>query len=475
MTTNTMFALLVAGLTSASTAAVPKTAKSKARPTPSTTKGATKTNGATKASTRPAARRPRARAASRRGARGKIGPKVRFEIGVQFTRTADDDGGSASTLTRANAEAAIKRANAVWARRGGDIRFHVHPASNFDTLLRNTALNQDCDYQPGWSANTVSQATNGDLDGDGKDGKDSDVEVICGATAKLTRSAYGVARANRIVVISRGGNKRVQWNAAEDHWETVDDGAGASSPASYFIRMPPNFGGSTSLAHELGHYLPAGHPFSHRPKTIAQARKLMEDYAARHPGADPAGVFDRDRLREPPNFDTPPDPGSGLWHAAHGDECDPSATSLSIDVTVAGRTRAVVLAPDRKLVMSYFKNCDFDHYISPGQYARVRQSLHHGNRQALAGPTDNSCYATGWQPGDPVASEADLASLIRDVARCALLAGDRAPWEFGGKEIYVNPSEVAGRRGFRKRGGLGINGVRERAMVGEMVHAPMVE
>lgn len=468
MTPQTVLALLVAGLTSTSTAGAPKVGKTKTGPRPSAASNATRTSG------QPAARRPKARAARSRGARGKHSTKVRFEIGVQFTRTADDNGGSASTLTRTNAEAAIKRANEIWARRGGDVRFYVHPASNFDTLLRSTTLNQDCDYQPGWSASALAEATNGDLDGDGKVGKAGDLAVICGTTAKVARNAYGAARANRIVVFSRGGNKRVKWDGSAGHWVTYDSNGGAGNPVGFYVRMPRSFGGSTLLAHELGHYLPAGHPFSYQPKTIADARDLMEKYAAKYPGADPAAIFDPDSRRTPAVHDTPPDPSGTLWKAAHGDRCDLAATKLSIDVTVDGRTRTVVLAPDRNLVMSYFKGCNYDHYVSPDQYARVRQSLLHGNRQPLVAAHDR-CYAAGWQPGDPVTTEAGLTALMRKIARCTLLAGKRVPWQFDRQDIYVNPSQSAGRQGFSKRGGVGVNAARERALVNAMTRSPMVE
>lgn len=460
MALRTALAFIAAASISAPVVAAPTITKSKTAPVSTTT-----------AVTTPAAR-PRANAVSKRRKGRGVTAKHRFEIAVQFVRTANDDGSYPSPLTRSQAQAALNYANTVWARKGGDIRFYMHPASNFDSLIKMDELNRDCIYAPGWSPAKVGRTTTGDLDGDGVKGHAGDADVICGGITRLTRAAYGLARANRIVVLSRGDYRHVRWNRSAGRWETYNSSGGGANSIRPYIRVSTL--GGTLLAHEIGHYLNVGHTFGSQPKSLAEARAIMEVYAAKYPGANPASVFDPDaRAVDRPVLDTSPDPSAGFWEHLHADPCDPAATTASVDITVKGKTQSVVLAPDRDLIMSYFKSCDRPHYISPGQYEHVHKALLHGNRRPLI-YGKASCYDNGWQPGPAVGNETQFVARMRSIVDCIVLARDPAPWEVDGRDVYVNPAD-ANRIGFRQRGSIAVHGSRERALVHQLLRSPMLE
>ena len=447
--------IAAAALLATPAAAAPKTEKApskatKARPSATTVRkaGPVRRGKAVKVPTTPVTKVPR------------------YYVNVQFVRTADDDGALPSTLTKAKAEAALARLNEVWARNGGDIRFQLHPASNFDSLIRSTLLNQDCTFTAGWNAAKVEQQTDPDLD----------PETMCQKeTHKIARNAYGMARGNRVIVFSRGGREYLKFDGDVGHWIVKKATGGASSYAAHYIRMPPSFGGSTLLAHEMGHYMHAAHPFGHKPKTIADARALMEQWAKDHPGSDPAEIFDRDTRVEFSVHDTPPDPSSGLFKTVYGDACDPDKATITVrNVSVGSTTKTVVLAPDRRNVMSYFKGCPFDHYLSDDQWMRVHEALESGNRKELVTPRAATCYEPGFSPGPPVDTHAKLIALMRKIAACTLLQKEPMPWEIVERDIYVNPADKL-TRGVRKLGGIGVNVRKERAFVNKTIAAPMVE
>ena len=398
--------------------------------------------------------------------KGPLAKKPRYHVNVQFVRTADDDGSQASSLSKSGAEAALAKLNEVWARNGGDVRFHLHPASNFDSLIHSTLLNQDCTFKRGWSAAKVEQQTKPDLD----------PETMCGKERhKIARNAYGLARGNRVVVFSRGGREYLKFDAEAGHWIVKKATGGASSYAAYYIRMPPSFSGSTLLAHEMGHYMHAAHPFGHQPKTIDDARALMEGWVKDHPGSDPAEIFDRDTRVTFSVHDTPPDPSSGLFKTVHGNACDPAKATVTIPDVAVGRTKKnVVLAPDRRNIMSYFKGCDFDHYLSTGQWERVHEALETGNRKELVTPRAATCYEAGFTPGPPIDTPAKLAELLRKIVACTILQKEPMPWELVERDIYVNPADKR-TRGVRVIGGVGVNVSNERAFVDDVIAAPMTQ
>lgn len=430
---------------------------------PKKKKPAPTTSGAGSAPRRPGVR------VGNKPLRGGLGPAVklpRYRIAVQFVRTADDDGAAPSTLTKIKAQAALKKLNEVWARNGGDIRFHLHSDSNFNDVINSTLLNQDCTYTKGWDANKVVQQTDPSLD----------PASMCSKTEhNIARSAYGLARANRVVVFSRGGNEYVKYDKGKGHWKIALSSGGASSSNSYHIRMPRSFAGSTLLAHEMGHYMHAAHTFKSKPSDVQQARSKIEAWAASHPDADPMAVFDGDSRGSWPVYDTPPDAGTGIFKNTHGKICDVGKSTVVIpDVMIKGKKRSFVLAPDRANVMSYFKGCPFPHHLSTGQWIQIHAALKTGNRKALVAPDPGNCYDAARQPGPPIDTQAKLIDLMRNIAKCVILQKEPMPWETTARDIYVNP---VGRlpRTMRKIDGVGVNVGAERRLVKEIVATPMVQ
>lgn len=411
------------------------------------------------------------------------GPKVlvkkpKYVLKVQFVRTADDDGARPSTLTKTNALAAIDRANEVYRRNGGDVQFALHSASNFDHLIESTALNRDCILAPGQTDATIDANTKADLDGDGKNATDADRDMLCDYTTSTTaRTAYAIARADRIIVYSRGGNDGVKWSSTDGHWLAFHPTGGASSANGYYVRMPKSFGGSTLLAHEVGHYLHTAHTFGSAPTSIAQARQKMEAHAAAHPGDDPRNVFDGDRNVTFAVLDTPPDPRANLLIAVHGGNgCDPDPAKgrVTVPVKVNGVTKNYVLEPDRANVMSYFKGCaGFDHHQSKGQYEQIHLALEQGNRRGLVHGDPGSCYENGSSASGTADTPAELAALVRKISRCILLTKKPMPWEIVAGEIFTNPATR--RAGFVKRGGMAVHSVKEAKLLQEIVQAETQE
>lgn len=406
----------------------------------------------------------------------RVEPK--FHVAVQFVRTADDDGGRASTLTKANAQAAIDRMNTIWSRNGGDIKYYLHPGSNFQNVIESSLLNRDCQLKPGQTAESIAALMNPDLNGDGLNAQTSDIDVICDQTSTtIARTAFAIARANRVIVWSRGGNDRVKYNKKAGHWVLDHPLGGSSAAKGYYIIMPKTFSGSTLLAHEMGHYMHAAHTFKNNPKTISEARVRMEQWAKDHPGNAPQNVFDGDASATFAVYDTPPDPGIGLWAAVHDNVCDPAATNVKVPVTVNGLAQWVVLAPDRSNLMSYFTftSCDFRHHLSAGQFVEIHKALTVGNRKALVNHKKKSrCYANEWTPGPPVDSETKLAQFLSNVAACTLWYKEPMPWEIVmNEDVYINPSVAM--QGFTQRGPVAVHLARERALIKSLINVQMVD
>jgi hypothetical protein len=346
-------------------------------------------------------------------------------VAVQFVRVADDDAGRPSTLTHSQAMDALAATNEVWARNGGDVMFYLHPASNFDRIIRSTLLNRDCMLVPGLAAADVAKKTNPDLDGDGKKATRADGNTLCERETHATaRNAYGVVRADRIVVFSRGGNDKVEYDAKAGHWTFGQSGGGYTGVGtSFFVVMPASFGGTQLLAHELGHYLHLSHTFSKNPQSIEQAAAQMKAWAASHPGQDPRSVFDGDGLP-----DTPPDPRGSLFVAVHGTKCDPTKGSVVVEASTGGLALPYVLTPDRDLVMGYYFTCGFDSYVSDAQYDRVHAALGSGNRRSLV-IGDHTCYEPDATPRALPTTMTGLQQVLSGLARCKASTDHQAPWD----------------------------------------------
>lgn len=398
-------------------------------------------------------------------------PPARYTLKIQFVRTADDDGARPSVLTRDGAEAWVAEANRVFRRNGGDVEFVIHSASNFDDLVRSTALNRDCILAPGQTASTIAANTDPDIDRD----------TLCDSTTPgNARTAYGLERGDRIVVFSRGGNEALDW--VNGHWILDTVGGGQSWGTQSYVRMPGQYGSSTLLAHELGHYLHNPHTFNDNLEvvTVEQAKAEMEAWVAEHPGEHPSRVFDGDALRDDFDVnDTPADPrGSVLvdaYNEAHPrgpkkDKCHADVGSVTIAVRVGGQTRQVTLTPDRSNIMSYFKGCPFPHKFSKAQYANIHNALA-TNRKDLV-EDSGGCYSSG-SGGAIVTSEDGLRAVARKIAACMMLVKRPMPWEEVMGTIYSQPGDL--KAGFTKVGKLGVHKAREKALLDRLRTAPVFD
>ncbi|MEM6991094.1 MAG: hypothetical protein AAF721_11370 [Myxococcota bacterium] len=413
-------------------------------------------------------------------AKPKYVKKAKYNLAVQFVRLADDDGSNASTLTQAKAQAELDVANEIWRRNGGDIRFEIHPASNFGGLVKSTLLNHDCILAPGQTAATIAANKDPDLNDDGEDGTAADAELLCHKKAtKAERMAYGLARADRIVVFARRGYEKVKWNADKGNWELTTPSGGSSSAVASYINMPSGFGGGTLFAHEVGHYLHLLHTHGKKPTSLAEARDDIEAWIAKNPGKDPAETFNGDAnaggsAAASRVFDTPPDPTGKLWHNVFGERCNPDDHTLLIPYAAGGTTKNAVLRPARHNVMSYFKSCtNLTQRLSTEQLNLARRALNVGNRQSLWKTKASKCFKGGASVGTSVDTEAKLANAVRNVVACHLLQKEVWPWETVMGNVYRNPADV--RTGFVRRGRVAVQPARERALLDKLLNTPMLD
>jgi len=370
----------------------------------------------------------------------------RYTVKVLFIRLADDDGSKASTLARADAQAAIDMANAVYRANRGDIRLEMAPESDFAGYVRNTTMNHDCLLQPGWTEAKIASQTNADVNGDGAvDGNDRN--AMCNSTPVVAaRNAYALLRPHRLVVYSRGSSECIVWQ--QTHYLLKYATGGHSGGNLFYVAMPAAFAGSTLLGHETGHYFHLPHTFgstSYVPTSMADALAKVQTWASTHPNDNPVRCFDGDWRDVPAIADTPADAGGTLFDEVYGTVCDPAKGTVTLAVTVGGSPQTVQLTPDRANIMSYFKHCPWPMHFSRNQYVMMDESLATGNRKPLTAgePAENPCYQGVHPERD---SQHDLVASLRDVMRkvaaCHLLSKRPWRWEMV-TEIYSTPERAA--------------------------------
>jgi hypothetical protein len=179
------------------------------------------------------------------------------------------------------------------------------------------------------------------------------------------RTALAIEFPGKIVLIFHHRVKLAK-NPDTGNWRLVAAG-GASSATAAYVNLRSDTS-ATSLGHEIGHYLQLAHTFE---KGIVEGG---------HPKSDGLNALDYDRGAV---LDTPADVAGAIWEdAGFSDKCDPN--TIQIPVTFEDSTaRSYELAPDRSLVMSYFKGCPGPKTLSPQQARRVRDGLELRLRQNL--------------------------------------------------------------------------------------------
>jgi hypothetical protein len=382
----------------------------------------------------------------------------KYELKVHFMRVADNDGSNAAAFSEANANEAIYRANLTWRRYGGDVGFVLHPDTDLSTTLKITTINEDCQLAPGQSKTTIDANGSGDLDGDGQAGTGEDAAKLCDpGPSKAMRQLIGALYPDRIVVFVRKRSREMKWesDASPKHWLLDTGGYGASSAESFSVRMPPGSSG-TLFAHEVGHYLHLSHPFDKKAKNVAHATSLVTEWMKKD-ATHPLGVFEGDGLT-----DTPPDAGGGPFVDAYGDKCKPDADTVSLFPQIAGQTvdDPILLAPDRTLIMSYFKGCAFKHKVSKQQYAKVHAALTTGNRQGLV-----AGGVSPPSPTPPTSLEAGVEQMqvaLRQGHARAFAKGHTISWSTM-KDVYFH--EKSTRRGTVVRDGVRVDSAAEKRAI----------
>ena len=163
----------------------------------------------------------------------------------------------------------------------------------------------------------------------------------------------------------------------------------------------------TALAHEMGHYLHLGHTHGWLPKDKSEFVDLVNKGLTQwgYTKLNVAQMFDGDVGAV---TDTPADPGPDLYKAITGDACS-ATNAISIPVTTAGQSFNVSFSPDRRNIMSYYKDCPFPEgfHLSSQQAQRARESIEFGNRLPLVNLAPGflipqwspDVEAVSWGPG----------------------------------------------------------------------------
>ncbi len=290
-----------------------------------------------------------------------------LKIHVQAIVT-NDDGVAQSKNLAASIKDLIDKTNQIYAAGGMQLQFDP----NKDYLeVSGTALNRDFPASYVQPDGSVVYP---------KDPNDNDLNPYADV-----RIEYARKFSDRAVIFFRNVVKpAISW--------------AYSSSESPFVAFNAELGQPADLAHESGHFFHLGHTFSEVKLTAAEAKGTKAQQAAAmlahlqdrllkavssgaFTKANALNTFDGDRGSV---TDTPPDAGTDPFKVLLGGAC--SATDhIDINVTFPGDSQATgySLKPDRGLVMSYFKDCNFDHHFSKGQIDRMHAGLHTGNRRFL--------------------------------------------------------------------------------------------
>ena len=285
-----------------------------------------------------------------------------YTLRIHGIATADNDGGNASPVTAQTISNLLPELQEIFAR--SRIALQFDPATDFETRS-STLLNQRFGVV-----------------GNLEDYTDPNVPP------PTTSDWYDAARRfaadeNRDkVTIFFAVPLELEYSTSLGHWTLVQRGGGGSSSRfsrSVAWRKSPD---AADLAHEIGHYMHNVHPFN-GADSIEHAGQMIANYIdAGNPASEGLRALDGD---EPWVLDTPPDAAGAVFVEAHGDKCGAEGT-VEIPVTYgSGQQQTFTLAPDRTLVMSYFKGCPFDMRFSSDQTTRLLDAGTMMNRRGVLG------------------------------------------------------------------------------------------
>lgn len=371
----------------------------------------------------------------------------KYAIRVQVIAVSDDDGSNAANITASQFAGQLTTVNQIFS--SAAVEFVFDSAADF-TKINNTLLNRE--FTP--------------LDPPNVGGDKWDHEPLIDAQSHhQAREALARLFPGKLAIIYRNRKKIAkEKNQAGNEtglWIVATKGGGASSSNAFFVDMS-TVSGAKDLAHEIGHYLQLPHTFE-EANTIADAAGKIKKYVEDgHSENDGLNALDGDRNVV---LDTPADCSITIFKNSGLDECGNVGT-LSIPVTFTDNSsKMYVLAPDRSLVMSYFKGCAGDKTISPQQARRVRDAIELRVRHDLVSYKPSPSYsisrrATGTA-GEISAFDVALVRFGRIVTAVRDGTGDLRviAWDIqkSGNEIVRRGSADAGKVSAVALCSLGMN------------------
>lgn len=346
-----------------------------------------------------------------------------YKIRLQIIATANDNGTNAAVITASQVTNRIGTLDQVFAPAG--IKFLFDESSDFLTI-NSTLANRDFTVLEEPNAGTLAW---------------DHVPAIDAEPHSKARTDLAKLYPGKLVVIYRN---RTQLTMDEDtgYWKVSGRGGGSSGENAHYVNMS-TISNATDLAHEIGHYLQLPHPFVQGVETVADAaariKKFVEDGGSKEDGLD---ALDGDRFWV---LDTPADCRGKIFESLERDVC--TGGEIPIPVVFSDHSiKTYTLAPDRSLVMSYFKGCPGAKTISPQQARRVRDGLELRFRHDLISlpPSPGHTLARGATGTAGAIEEVDIA-LVRD-GRVATAVHDGA----GNMKVIVWDIENDGTKIIRR-------------------------
>lgn len=354
-----------------------------------------------------------------------------YSIRIQAVVTADSDGSKASPVTASKITSMLPKLNEIYS--STRIRIDFDPATDF-VKVNNTLLNQRYSVDVPLALYT-------------------DPEVrppVNSGWHDLARQFEADKHRDKITIFFAQPDE-IYYSKLAGRWLIGPSGGGGSSSTlgrSVAWRGMPD---AASVAHEIGHYLHQQHPQTDYD-TIAKASTAIENYIDDHPVEDGLLALDGDSAYV---LDTPADAGGAIFVKANdttddgednGDKCGPVD---SVDIDVGEHT--FTLAPDRSLVMSYFKGCPFEQHFSSDQRSRILEATTLMNRRNifhyLPAPATSSTPILQYQVTETAGPVNDIKITRVGVNRVVTAAPEvsslkLAVWDIGSDGEIVRRGEI---------------------------------